>query len=284
MMKINFLKWIMFLALLLPITAHAENSITLSKSNTLSLNGVVDGSSVGAVIAKAKQLDQKLGVAMFGSNKPLYLFMYTPGGNIQSGLELIEALHGLGRPVHTITLFSASMGFQIVQNLNDRLVLANGLMMSHRAHGTFEGFFGGMTPSQMDQRLRIWVSRTTELDKQTVARTKGKQTLDSYQKAYADEMWLTGQEAVDGGYADRLVTVKCDSSLNGVTTESISFLGIKIEYDTDECPINTGPMNIRIKDAKDKKGQDEEISTEDIKAKFLDSYLKQQRTVVPMSW
>lgn len=282
----NTLKLIMFLMLFLPFTAPGENSIVLSSSNTLTMSGAIDYSSVGTVILKAKELDQKFNASYFNKKQPLYLFMHTPGGNIQSGLELIEALRGLQRPIHTITLYSASMGFQVVQNLSDRLVLANGLMMSHRAHGTFEGYFGGMTPSQIDQRLRIWVSRTTELDKQTVLRTKGKQTLESYQKAYADEMWLTGAESVAGGYADRVVTVKCDSTLNGVSSHSASLSDVEIEYDTDNCPLNIGPMNIHIKysNSKDKNANSDEVSLEDIRNKFLEQYTKQQRTVIPMSW
>lgn len=223
--------------------------VVLSESNTIVLNTQVDGESTGKVISEAKSLDAKLrGVReSFGKKAPIYIFLNTPGGSIQAGLEMIEALKGIGRPVHTITLFAASMGFQIAQNLDNRYIIKNGVLMSHRAKGGFEGEFGGQAPSQIDSRYALWKSRLDELDNQTVSRTKNKQTLASYQKQYASEMWLTGTQSVDQGYADEVIAVKCDSSLAGTEAHDILFLGaIPVHYELDKCPINTSPLNIRV--------------------------------------
>jgi ATP-dependent protease ClpP protease subunit len=291
-MKFNKFTWVaifLFLALLSYGNASGtdrDGVITLSKNNTLVLGGVIDGNSVGEAISKAKKLDKG---TYFGSSKPIYLFMNTPGGEIQSGIELMEAFRGLNRHINTVTLFAASMGFQVVQGLGERLVLQNGVLMSHRASGGFEGSFGGQSPSQVENRLNFWTRRLTEMDLQTVKRSKGKQTLESYQKAYANELWLTGGQAVDGGYADRIVAVKCDSSLDGFTTHTTEFLGIRIDYDLDNCPINTSPMNIRIVSPENstvskKESKSVEASMEreiEIKNKFVEQYMSRQRTVVP---
>lgn len=260
--------------------------VVLSRDNLVVLTGEVNGENVGKVISQAKELDSnvsfrhKVGLS---TKKPMYLFMSTPGGSIQSGLELIEALHGLERPIHTITLFSASMGFQIVQHLGDRLILKNGVLMAHRATGEFSGSFGGQSPSQLDSRYGLWMSRMLELDTQAVKRTKGKQTLESYQKAYSPELWMTGSQSVQGGYADKLVTVKCDESLDGVTTYSVNVLFFLVTYDLDNCPINTSPMNVRISipDSKEKPTHDK---VAEIKAKFMEFYRNKQKSVVPMYW
>jgi len=209
--------------------------------------------------------------------------MNTPGGSIQSGIELIEALNGMNRPINTVTLFSASMGFQIVQNLGDRLILKNGVLMSHRASGQMSGSFGGQRPSQMDNRYNLWLSRIQEFDEQTVKRTNGKQTLESYQKAYANELWLTGQQAVEAGYADKIVTVRCDSSLDGVTTHSANLFGFTISYDLDNCPLNTNPINVRITAPNEKETLTGE-KLEEIKSKFMEDYSVKLRTVVPPRW
>ena len=256
-----------------------KNQVVLSKNNTIVLAGEINGDISGDIIAQAKTLGNK---SSFG-NQPIYLFMNTPGGSIQTGLEMIESLKGLGRPVNTVTLFSASMGFQLVQNLGERLILRNGVLMSHRAAGQFEGYFGGQRPSQIDNRYNLWLSRLTELDQQVVDRTKGKQTLESYQKAYADELWLTGAQAIAGGYADRIVTIKCDSSLDGVTSHNIDFLGMKITYDLDNCPINTSPMNIRVGSANEKEPLTRDKVVE-ARAAFLEHYVNKHRSVVPMYW
>ena len=118
--------------------------------------------------------------------------------------------------------------------------------MSHRAKGGFEGEFGGQSPSQIDSRYALWKSRLDELDQKTVDRTGGKQTLASYQKQYASEMWLTGTQSVAQGYADKVVTVKCDSSLSGTTSHSAQVFVFDVTYELDNCPINTSPMNVKV--------------------------------------
>lgn len=289
---------------LIPINSSSQDnsvpeSIVLTKDNTLILNSEVNGESVSAVIAKAKELDANLSNRLKnplngGKNVRLRLFLNTPGGSIQAGMELKEALKGLGRPVDTITLFSASMGFQIAQNLDDRLILASGVLMSHHAAGQFEGYFGGSQPSQMDSRYQLWLDRIREMDEQTVKRTNGKQTYESYINQYDHEMWLTGSKAVAQGYADRIVTVKCDASLTGVMTRHINFMGFDIMYDLDNCPINTSPMNIRLGGQPGgSSGNGGTVANpdpattakfEEIKAKFLEQYNKSAKAVIPMYW
>lgn len=259
-----------------------SDTVILSKDNTLVLNSEVNGESVSAVIASAKDLDSKLSQGEHFRNKKrsLYLFLNTPGGSIQSGLEMIEALQGMGRKINTITLFAASMGFQIVQNLDDRLILKNGVLMSHHAAGEIDGNFGGIHPSQMDNRYQLWIDRVRQLDEQTVKRTNGKQTYETYTKQYDQEMWLTGTKSVAQGYADQIIRVRCDSSLSGTTTHHVDFLGMDISYDLDNCPINTSPMKIKV-NALDGKALASELMNE-IKNKFLTQFENKQKQVLPM--
>ncbi len=231
-------------------------NIVLTDKNVVTLGDVITPESTAAVLTEAKSLDEsgnllaKVGVP----RKEMYLFLRTPGGDIQAGLELLEGLKGLKRPVSTITSFAASMGFQTAQNLGKRYILKSGVLMSHRARGGFEGEFGGQRPSQVDSRKSFWESRLDEMDQETVTRTNGKQTMESYQKAYASEMWVTGTQAVDQGYADEVVTITCDSSLKGVTTHKAEFMGMPLLYDIDKCPLNSAPMNIRIANILTNKG------------------------------
>ena len=179
-------------------------------------------------------------------------------------------------------MFAASMGFQIIQNLDDRLILKNGVMMSHRAAGGFEGSFGGTKPSQIDSRYQFWLDRVRELDEQTVSRTKNKQTYESYTKEYANEMWLTGTKSVQEGYSDEVVLVKCDSTISGTSKHSADFMGFQVSYELDNCPLNTAPMNVSMLLPK---GQ--EVPTElknEIKNKFLSQFYNSQKQEIPMYW
>lgn len=258
------------------------DQVVLSEDNLIVLNSQVDGESTSAVIMKARELCNAGSASRFvKGTKRLKLFLNSPGGSIQSGLEMIEALKGLGCPVDTITLFAASMAFQIAQNLDDRLIMSNGVLMSHHARGEIQGDFGGVS-TQMDSRYKLWLDRIRELDEQTVRRTKGKQTYESYTKEYDHEVWLTGNRSVNEGYADKIVNVRCDSSLKGVTTHTVQFFGIPISYDLDNCPLNTAPMNIRIEMPPGQKMNEEVVN--EIKAKFLTQFTTKQKQVVPMYW
>lgn len=223
------------------VAKEAKQEMVLSKDNTLVLNDVVDDMNVARVIAEARKMDASL-----KSGYPIVLFMNTPGGSIQAGIELIEALKSLNRPVITLTMFSASMGFQIVQHLGQRNILDYGVLMSHKAFGGFKGEFGGEGLSQIDSRYGFWLRRLKMMDEQTVKRSGGKQTLKSYRTAYENELWLNGPEAVEEGYADKMVTARCDTSLSGTRTVEIPFFGMTFQIKFSDCPLITAPLEITI--------------------------------------
>lgn len=223
--------------------ASSGNRITLTKDNTAVLFGVVDSTSVSDVIQQITKLDSTL-----KSGYPIYLFLYTPGGSIQDGLELQEFIKTVNRPVHTITSFAASMGFQIAQNSGNRYILSTGVLMSHKAAGGFEGEFGDGN-SQIDSRYGLWMARILELDNQTVARTKGKQTLKSYRSAYQNELWLTGAQAVKGGYADRVVEVGCSAELSkeeNKRKQTFQVFIFTVHVTFSGCPMNTTPLSVEV--------------------------------------
>lgn len=223
--------------------SEAKNeTISLSKNNTLVLAAEVNDETVAKLSAQALAMDENL-----EEDAPIYLVLNTPGGSVTAGLELIDNLKGLDRKVHTITIFAASMGFQIAQNLNDRIITNNGVLMSHRAKGSMgSAEFGGQSPSQLETRFAFWNNKIKEMDKVTVSRTKGMQTLESYQAAYENELWLTGRDAVTQGYADQVRSARCDKSLSGTQAETFSFFGLVIEVVFSDCPLITGPLSVSM--------------------------------------
>lgn len=227
-------------ALLLSMSVNAKE-IKLTADNTAVLRRSFGSDSVTKLKEDLLKLDANL-----KSGYPIYLVLYTPGGSIQKGLELFEFIKGMNRPVHTITIFAASMGFQTVQHLGERYILNYGVLMSHRARGGFYGEFGGGL-SQLDSRYGMWLKRIDMMDKVTVERSNKKQTLKSYRGAYDNELWLNGPEAVDGGYADAVVTASCDSTLLGKdsqTEETFDFFFFRIRALFSGCPLLTSPLNV----------------------------------------
>lgn len=216
--------------------------IILTKDNTLSIDSPFDDNSVALVALKARELDSRL-----PSGDPLYLVVNSPGGSIDAGIELIENLNTLNRPVHTITIFAASMGFQTVQGLGNRYIISSGTLMSHKARGGFSGEF----PGQLDSRYAYYLKRIDKLDQLTVKRSGGKLSLQSYRALYANEFWCEGQDCIDKGVADEIVKVSCDKSLDSTSTTSMKVGVMGISFDSvvtkASCPTVSASLDVKVK-------------------------------------
>lgn len=182
----------------------AEKHIVLTADNTLKMSYVFYDDTIGRVALKAIQLDARL-----ASKEPLYLVLDTPGGSIDAGISLINTLKNLNRSVDTVTIFSASMGFQTVQGLGKRYIIENGTLMSHKARGGFYGEF----PGQLDQRYTYYLNRVFNLDK--IAANRSGMSLSAYHALIENEYWCEGKKCVKDKFADAIVSVSCDKTLSG---------------------------------------------------------------------
>lgn len=212
---------------------QSPNLVILTDSNTLSLNTYYSEDSVAPIIQRALELDKNL-----PTNEPIYLVINSGGGSIRAGMQLIQVLAALNRPVHTISMFSASMGFETVQGLGDRLILESGTLMSHRASGLFYGEF----PSgNLENRYKYWAKRIFRKDRLTVERNPNLKSLRHYHKVIANEYWCEGRQCVRHGFADKVVSSRCDSTLQGTKTEWIKHMingyPVMIELIFSKCPL-----------------------------------------------
>lgn len=238
----TILSFIMMASVALAADAtKAKQKITLTKDNILVLNSAVYEDTAGNLMKSGKEQDSRI-----KSSDPIYLILNTPGGSIDAGLEMIEFLKNLRRPVHTISVFAASMGFQTVQGLGDRLIVENGTLMSHKARG---GFYGEL-PGQLDSRYNYYLKRIQRLDEKAAARTKGKHTLKSYRNLIENEYWCDGQDCIDQGFADAVVEAECDKSLDGTHVESEKFffmgMAIQVDFEYANCPMIMSLLGYKI--------------------------------------
>jgi len=237
------MKFLMTLAFafLLSFSAFSKETVNLTEDNTLVLNKAFSPRSVAALMKSATELDAGL-----KSGYPMYLVLYTPGGSIQAGLELFDYLDSLNRPIHTITMFAASMGFQTVQHLGKRYITRYGVLMAHKARGGFQGEFGGGR-SQLDSRYGMWLRRVEMMDQMTVDRSTKIKTLDQFYALYAPELWLNGAEAVKMGLADAVASIKCDATLGGIKEEEFNFGFATVLVSFSKCPTRTAPLSVKLK-------------------------------------
>lgn len=209
--------------------------ITLTDRNSVRFNEefteIYTAKIQGEIIAKVSKL---------ASDEPLYIVMDSPGGSVFAGAVLIDNLKALGHPIHTITIFSASMGYQLVQNLGTRYILPSGVLMSHRAAGGVQGQFYG----EIESRLQMIKDVVDSLDQVAADRTKT--TLEEYKKSVQNELWAVGEKAVKTHQADAIAKATCDKSLRGTESRFVNtFLG-RIELVFSKCPIITAPIDFKL--------------------------------------
>jgi len=219
--------------LLLPVAA--DDTIVITSENSVSLHDVISQQSLAPVLQKLIELDAKLPVG-----KPLYLILNSPGGEIVAGANFIDAVKGLSRPVHTITLFAASMAFITAQNLGDRLITENGVLMSHRASGGVEG----QIPGEIDVQLAFW-ERYIDKIQESSAKRMGLTSAELTKKHY-NQLWMTGSDAIAQKAADKVVKVRCGADLIGTENKEVHFFIFTFNVTMSKCPLVTGPLKVEM--------------------------------------
>jgi ATP-dependent Clp protease protease subunit len=211
--------------------------ITLTKKNAVTFRGVVTGDSVNDIQQKLIKLSNEL-----PKNANIYLILDTPGGSVDAGYLLIDTIKGLPQRVHTITIFAASMGFHFVQNLNNRYILSNGTLMSHRVR--ISGL-SGEVPGEGVVRMNSILKGTIKMD--TIVANRIHMKLKDYQSLIADEYWVSGGEAVNYKMVDREVLIRCSEYLaNTEETLKMSTLFGNIDIIYSKCPLLRAPIAVSL--------------------------------------
>jgi len=222
-------------------------NIILNSGNSVILESAFNSSSTSEISQKISALANPditniLVPMSSGKVKDIFLILASPGGEIVSGLFMIDFINSIPNVrVHTITLFAASMGFITAQGLGERYITKTGTYMSHKARGSFGA---AEFPGQHDSRYNFWIKRLDRIDNSIVKRTKGKHTFKSYRNLMENEYWCEGQECVKQGFADEVANVSCDTSLSGTIIKNVtfSFLGMSatVKLGRAKCPIILG--------------------------------------------
>lgn len=245
--------------------------LTLGLKNTLVFRGPVTDDSVSKIQRKILDMSYSL-----KSSDVIYLVIDSPGGSIAAGNMLIDTVKALPQKVKTVTIFSASMAFHMVEAFDERLILPSGTLMSHRASlGGVGGEIGGDGKGELATRMN-WIVRQLQVMDAQVAARMGMSVKD-YQELIRDEYWVDGQDSVDAKAADRVVLARCGKDmLQGTEPMEIrTFFGIlKLEF--SKCPLISYPVKVDMsamtfRNEEDRKFVDLMIGN---KEQFVKSYIK----------
>jgi ATP-dependent Clp protease protease subunit len=209
-------------------------TITLTEQNSVLFNQQVSGEYT------AKKTLEIL--AKSAKASPIYLVLDTPGGSVSAGLQFIDAIKSLNVKVHTITIFAASMGYQIVQELGTRYILPSGTLMSHR--GAVSGM-SGQIPGELTSRINFIQSLLDGMSERAAKRVS--MSKEAYDAAIVNELWVYGQAAVLSKHADEVANVRCSKELiNGTYTESVRSIFGGADVTFSKCPLISAPISINF--------------------------------------
>lgn len=232
-MKLPSLVDLLFSAAPTKITT-AKQTIVLEAKNAVTLRGPVENVTIDKLIKEISKISRNL-----PKSSLIYLVMDTPGGEVFPGTAFIDFLQGIPQEVRTITVFSASMGFHIVEsNPGRRYITQNGILMSHRVKGGSEGQFDG----ELETEYRMFKRKMDYMELN--AATRLGLTLEQYKAKIKDEYWVHGFDAENEKVADEMVLLRCGDSMTGEDTLTISTIFGPVSIVFDKCPLVKDPIRV----------------------------------------
>ncbi len=200
----SFLKYIVIIILfsshMCGSTSTTSKIITLKKNNFISIDDKISDSNVAKWTSQLSKLN----------TNPVYLYIDSPGGSVDAGLQFINVMNwhiNQGKTINCIAKSAYSMGFVIFQNCSNRYVMTSTTLMQHQMSLT--GIKGPL--NNLMNYLEMVNQMSYQLDNMVSLRLN--MTLDNYRNRISNDWWIYGSLALSYNVADELVIVGCDNEL-----------------------------------------------------------------------
>ena len=200
---------------LVPIVVESESKgersydiySRLMKDRIIMMQGVVEDNMANLIVAQMLYLES------VNSEKPIKLYVNSPGGSVTAGLAIYDTMQFVKAPVHTMVMGqAASMGSFLAQAgaAGHRYVLPESRTMIHRVSSGTRGTSGSVhiQELQMEDAIRSFDEGKRLNKRLTELYVKHNSTDKSFEELFDTmkfDTFLSAQEAVDAGFADRVV-------------------------------------------------------------------------------
>ena len=182
----------------------------LLKDRIVMLNSDVNDHSANLIVAQMLFLESQ------NAEEPINFYINSPGGSVTAGLAIYDTMQFINAPVSTIVMGqAASMGSFLAQagEPGMRYVLPNSRTMIHRVSSGTPGTKGSVHVQELEmedikrhfEESKFLNERLTQL--YVEHNTAGK-TFDELFETMKFDTFLTADQAVENGFADKVVNKK----------------------------------------------------------------------------
>lgn len=173
--------------------------IVLTQSNHATLIGEVTGQSVKETIDKLRKLD---------NSKTRYLYINSPGGEVQTGIRLVNYLQSAeGKGIICVADTAISMAMVSMQACETRVTTPNATFMSHGIAGGVQGYTRKVESDLTIMKGFDYILAKIQAERMGI-------TVEELRKRQNEEYWIIGSEAIiAANAADKVAKVSCGSDM-----------------------------------------------------------------------
>lgn len=170
----------------------------LMKERIVMFNGAFDEASCNVAIAQMLFLESE------NPEKPIYIYINSPGGSVYDGLGLIDTINFIQPEVHTIvTGYAMSMGSLLMSagHKGKRYALPNARIMLHQPSGGARGMASDIEISYNEiQYLK------EKLTRMLADNSYGKTSYEEMLRVTDRDYFISPEQAIEMGLIDEIVT------------------------------------------------------------------------------
>ncbi len=157
----------------------------------------VDDDIANLIVAQLLHLEAE------GPDKPIALYINSPGGSGDAMFAIYDAMQHVRPPVHTTCIGMAASAAAVILAggaAGNRSILPNGRVLIHQPH--IEGLGGQATDIEIHANE---ILRQREVASQVLARHTG-QDIEQVRRDTERDRWMTAEQAVEYGLVDRILS------------------------------------------------------------------------------